>query len=125
VLPSHFSHSAFVELIDLNFEKILEEKCREKDIPFHEVFAVMIPERKTLLTEYQDELRRLKKKDAETFVRKWKWVGTHLFGGEPLTREKVLIALENVSHEEPIKQDKREKYDAEIEKLISIGQKLV
>ena len=85
--------SMAIEFLDIGLEKYIEKICKNKNIELSEVLNKIKPHKKTLLMQYQEELRTLKNKNTIVFVKKWEWVGTHFFMGQPLTEDKAINEL--------------------------------
>lgn len=125
-LPNFLGGLMLVTFCDPWLEQKIKEVCAKQALEIDSVLQRIQPKKKTLLLQYTAELEVLKKKDIDAFVEKWRWVGTHAFGGTLLTRQKVLRSLRLIQHHkrnEPLAQQKIK--DAELLRLINIGERLV
>jgi len=113
--------SMVIELLDYGLERYIEKISKKTGIAVSDVLAQIKPYKKTLLTQYHEELRELKKKNIGAFVKKYKWVGTHVFMGEPLNIEKVNKELSENKRE---RRENVAQLSKEFEDSINIGSKL-
>ncbi len=88
-LQELFSKSMIIFFLDYGALKYIEKISEKTGVAVGEVLAQIKPFKKTLLMQYHGELKNLDKKDKARFIKKWEWVGTHLFMGSPLTEEKL------------------------------------
>jgi len=108
--------SFLVEFIDFATQQYLKEKTGEN---FSEIIQQMNPHKKTDLMKYQEQLSDMK--DLDSFVEKYKWVGTHGFKGKPLSKKVVESEGKNsVLHKTTTVNGKFKEYT----KLLEIGSKL-
>lgn len=113
--------SMVVGPLDYGLERYIEKISEKTGIAVSDVLAQIKPYKKTLLMQYHEELKDLKRENIGAFVKKYKWVGTHVFMGEPLNIEKV---------NKELSENKREKTEnvvqlsKEFEDSINIGSKL-
>ncbi len=89
-----------VEFADYGLERYLEKLSEKTGVSVGNVLAHIRPHKKTPLMEYQEELRNLKEKNIPRFIKKWEWVGTHMFMHESLTEKEVKKELADISKEE-------------------------
>lgn len=85
----------------------------------------MQPKKKTLLMQYNSELKKLNRNNIDKFVNKYKWVGTHALEGRPLTKEKVLDELKSISKDKKPEVVTNVRIPNEFKKLIPIGSELI
>ncbi len=79
----------------------MKEKCTRAGIAESDVLAAMRMPAKTRREEYENELKDLKEEEVSNFVKKYEWITTYLYEGDPLTVEKVLeekAMLKNEAH---------------------------
>ncbi len=118
--------SMSVQLLDYGLTRYIEKISASKHIPVSEVLAQIKPYKATLLVQYQEELKKLSPKDdnvtIDEFLKKWAWVGTHIFMGTPLNRQKLFAELKNLSG--PVKNKTKKKLPREYQTAIDIGSKL-
>lgn len=118
-MVNYLGCSALVEFIDFCIEDYLKEKCKKENLSFSEVTAAIKPHKKTLLMEYYDKLKTLKKKDIKKFVKEFEWVGTHAFEGMPLTEKKVFEELKTVNKKKKLNVSAKH-----FKEIVEIGSKL-
>ncbi len=126
-LPNFLGGLMLITFCDPWFEKKIREVCGQKKLDSESVLRSLQPKKKTLLLQYTAELEVLKKKDIDAFVEKWRWVGTHAFGGTLLTREKVLRSFRLMQKQKRNKRFTEEKIniqDTQLLRLMRIGQRL-
>ena len=72
--------------------------------------------------QYHEELRKLGKNNVAAFIKKYEWVGVHMFLGDPLDAEKVEKEVSGVSkrRETPKEKNLPDSY----KKIIDVGSKL-
>ena len=124
LITDSFSCSLLVELLDLCLENVLKRICEKDGVSFDEIFLAMRPAKKTMLMQYQRELSTLASGNINSFIKKWEWVGTHAFEGEPLTRKRIRQELRIAKRNDTVSYHKYF-YDKELDDLIWIGQYLV
>jgi len=90
------SCSVLIHISDRIVEPYLREIADREKISFNDIFSQINPANKTPLLIYQQELKKVREKDIDQFVKKYLWVGTHDLEGEGLTKDKVLIQLANL-----------------------------
>ena len=113
--------SIVVELLDYGLERYIEKVSEKTGIAVSDVLAQIKPYKKTLLMQYHEELKDLKKENIKAFVEKYKWVGTHVFMGESLNAEKVNKELSESKSE---KTENITQLSKEFRNCIGIGSKL-
>src|SRR3989344_2955322 len=116
--------STFIEMMDFYIEKYLEKLCREKNIPFAQIAQQMNPHRKTQLMKYKERLKSLQHKDIDDFVKEYRWVGTHAFEGDPLTRSKVEEELRAMKSKKEGISHRISTGSQEFQNMINIGSQL-
>ncbi|MEK7601294.1 MAG: PEP-utilizing enzyme [Patescibacteria group bacterium] len=116
--------SCLIELADHWMVKELQQACAEKSLSYEDVLAAMQPQRKTLLTEFQEGLHTLGKGEETEFVKKWEWVGTHAFEGESLTRSRLDDVLAQLKNKKEVQNTIFEIRDARLRELIGIGKQM-
>lgn len=97
-LSKLLNHNMLIHILDYSFLKLIEKISIKNNIPVEDVLVQIKPFKKTILMSYQEELKSLEKHDFEEFIKKYKWVGTHLFMGQPLDLNRLNIELEEVFH---------------------------
>jgi phosphohistidine swiveling domain-containing protein len=111
-----------VQYIDFSLIKYIEEMHKKTGILPSEIISKINPYKKYPLMIYQEELKTLKEKDIPSFVKKYGWVGTHLFMNTGLTEKKVLEEKSNLP------KDKKTSEDIKIPKgyefIMELGSKL-
>jgi len=110
-----------VELLDPAIEKHIENISIKTGISVSEVLSQIKPYKRTILMEYQDGLKILKKENIDDFIKKYEWVGTHVFMGAPLNKEKLEKELASVKKHE---KEKARSLPAEYKDSLDIGSKL-
>ncbi len=113
--------SMAIEFLDIGLERHIEKICKTKNIKLSDILNKIKPYKKTLLMQYQEELRSLKNRDIGNFVKKWEWVGTHFFMGQPLTRDKVINELK---HKHKKEKGKKNIIPADFKIVEGIGAKM-
>ena len=91
------NHAMLVFFLDYGLLKIIENISEKTKIQAGEVLAQIKPFKKTPLMKYHEELRGIDKNNVEKFIKKYEWVGTHLFVGEPLNEKKLNKELADIS----------------------------
>lgn len=84
--------SALVEMTDMCIERYLKKFCETENIEYAEIAAQVRPPRPTLLMRYQNDLKNIAVFDIDSFLKKYKWVGTHALEGKALQKKDVLKA---------------------------------
>lgn len=84
--------SALVEMTDMCIERYLKKICEAENIEYAEIAAQVRPPRPTLLMRYQNNLKNIAVSDIDSFLKKYKWVGTHALEGKALQKKDVLKA---------------------------------
>ncbi|MDD5177694.1 MAG: PEP-utilizing enzyme [Candidatus Nanoarchaeia archaeon] len=111
-----------VQYIDFSLIRYLEEMYKKTRIPPSGIISRINPYRKYPLMIYQEELKTLKKGNIKDFVKKYKWVGTHIFMNTGLTEKKVIEERSNLP------KDKKAHEDFKIPKgyefIMALGSKL-
>ena len=82
--------SALVEMTDMCIERYLKKLCEKEKIEYAKVAAQVRPPRPTLLMLYQNDLKSITATNIDSFVKKYKWVGTHALEGKALQKKDVL-----------------------------------
>ena len=113
--------SMVVELLDYGLERYIEKVSKKTNVTVSDVLSQIKPCRKTLIMQYQEELEDLKKENISSFIKKYKWVGTHVFMGEPLTSDKVNKELSEIKSR---KESNKIKLPKVFDDSINIGSKL-
>ncbi|MFH0870558.1 MAG: PEP-utilizing enzyme [archaeon] len=116
--------SMLVELFDFGISKYLQGVCDKEGLSFSEIAQNIRPSRDTLLMKYRNELSQLDLKNSramDDFVKRYAWVGTHSFEGEPLTRAKLLEEKKQLdkSSNEKIKKQKAPEKFKEVIRIVS------
>jgi len=123
-VSAEFLNTSFViGFADYGVERYLEKLSEKTGIAVGDVLAQVKPHKKTPFMEYQEELRSLKEEDILAFVKKYKWMGTHMFMHSGLTEAKVREELEDVSREEHQSASRIELPD-EYKEIVAIGSRL-
>ncbi|TSC94769.1 MAG: pyruvate, water dikinase [Parcubacteria group bacterium Licking1014_1] len=110
-----------IEFLDVGVEKYIEKMCEGKNTTVPEIISQIKPFEKTLLIQYQKELKELTNKEIKYFVKKWEWVGTHFFMGQPLTEKKVKNELKHINQEII---EKKNKIPEGFEDIFYVGSKM-
>lgn len=113
--------SMVVELLDYGLERYIEKISKKTGIAVSDVLSQIKPHKKTFLMQYHEELKNLKEEDIKEFVRKYQWVGTHVFMGEPLTEKKVKKELSEIKNK---KEKNKKELPKEFKYSVDIGSKL-
>ncbi len=124
-MVDHFACSLLVELLDIWLEGYLKKLCKEHNIPMMALTLKMQPKKKTLLMQYNSELKKLNRNNIDSFLNKYKWVGTHALEGRLLTKEKVLDELKLISKDKKPERVTNIRIPNEFRKLIPIGSELI
>lgn len=124
-MVDYFACSLLVELLDIWLEGYLKKLCKEHDIPMTVLTLKMQPKQKTLLMQYNSELKKLNRNNIDRFVNKYKWVGTHALEGRSLTKGKVLDELKSISKDKKPERATNIRIPNEFKKLIPIGSELI
>jgi len=127
-IPELLGCSTLVEFFDFCMERSLKMLCSKHHIHLSDLMAMMHPERKTVLMQYQDDLDILSiesKNELNQFLKKYQWVGTHGFEGDSLREDQVLGVKTGVS----LSKNRSNNDDIELPEVfhgyLEIGKKLV
>lgn len=118
--------SMIVELLDYGLERYIEKISQKTGVPVGKVLAQIKPHRKTILMKYHEELKNLDRADIKgvnDFIKKYKWVGTHVFMGAPLNKRKLYKELSEDSKKTE-KSNKNKKLPDDYKDSVEIGSKL-
>lgn len=111
-----------IEFADQGIQRYLQKLSLQEGLPASELMNKMRPHKKTLLMQYQTDIKSLKKEDIPKFLKEYEWIGTHGFEGTPLNEKKINEELSTMSKPDEKEQeiDIPEKY----KEIIDIGSKL-
>ena len=113
-----------IELLDYGLERYLEKLLQKTKVGVSDVLNKIKPDKKTLLMQYQDDLKTLREEDMENFVKKWQWVGTHFFMGNPLTEEKLKKEISATKKEKEAKLSENILLPEDCKTAVEIGSKM-
>jgi phosphohistidine swiveling domain-containing protein len=115
--------TSYITIIsDYGLQKYIEKLAKEKDVLMSDILANIRPFKKTHLMKYQEDLEILTEEDISEFVKKYHWVGRHLFLGDYLTEEKVKKELEELKNK--VDEPAFRKLPIEFDNVVEIGSKL-
>lgn len=97
-LQELFQYCMIIHLFDHGLLKYLEKINETTGVSSEKVLKQIKPYKKTILMQYHEELKNLDKSDIPDFIKKWEWVGTHLFMGDPLNESKLKEELANINN---------------------------
>ncbi len=114
--------SMTIQLIDYGLERYLEKISKKTGITVPEVVLLIKPFKKTLLMEFQEELRKSKNEDIPHLVKKYEWIRTQMLSGKALNEDTIKEEIKNISNNE--KPDKLINLPNEYNEILRIGSKL-
>ena len=113
------AHSMAIELIDFAAQQYIKKIALAYNVSADEIFHSIMPNRNTLLMQFSKKsVAGIK---TEDLIKEYKWVGTHGFEGEPLSKEKIKQFIVN-GHILP---KAYQKLDSRFVNIIMIGSSLV
>lgn len=81
--------SMIIELSDYGLENYIKKYSEKTGISPEGILFFIQPYKKTPLMKFQEELRSVKKVDIPKFIKKYEWIGTHMFTGTGLNEQRV------------------------------------
>lgn len=116
-------------MFDIGYQKYVKKVAEKNNFNEEEFFSWIKPHRNTLLMDYIQELKQLDKtntKAKDDFIKKYGWVGKHVFLGDGLTYEKLEQELVDIAKQkrEKTKKESTEKSPGELVSLQSLGNQL-
>ncbi len=112
-----------IELVDYGLVKYIEKLSCGGEVKVADVLYQIKPDKKTMIMEYRDELLGLQEENIQDFVKKYEWMGTHMFMNTGLTEEKVkkeMVEVLNSKKEENVSEKLPDIYGG----VIKIGSRL-
>ncbi len=78
-----------IELTAWAMDSYFKEKVEQSNYSFTSFMAEVRPLRKSLIMQFLDEINTVKEENMDSFIQKFRWVGTHGLEGGGLTKKRV------------------------------------